>query len=617
VTNDSAGKAHLTPGQVIDNKYEVKGVVGVGAFSVVYDAFDLKLGRRVAVKTLDGRYGDVSKRFEHEINVIKQLEHPGIARLYDFGYFAHGAAYIVMAFIEGKDLQSHLKSVRRLELHDANQIAMQILDALVEAHQKGVIHCDLKPENIILTQVGARENVVMVLDFGIAALTGEKGQQSAPAPGGGLVGTPCYMAPEQILQQGVGPQTDLYAMGLILYELVTGQRAVKGETSQDILEAQIKKTLYIPDELMDTELGPIIKRAVAKKPAQRYQTAMEMYKDLKLASSLSLSSPQWGKLELGKPAANLLGEPGALLGNHDEDLGSGGMFAAPIGLQGTGVGDLSADEGLTGSVALKPKNEGWKAEEPRTPRRLKPGELKKKGTAKSNFEDEDEVEMEAERAPRRGASSQVAPMTRSRTGDIDFGAGDMDSSGLEVEASAPRYSGEAAAPVVERKLVTPKAIKQGGGAKMGLVAALVLVIAIVGMLAYFLVIKKKAAKTGGAAQEVAGEEADEGLSEQELDALRLVAREVRKSAASSIRGANFETLVSYRVISAPSGAEVWSKDFLACKKAPCILTFKANPTGIIVLKLNGFLDKPVPLASQSPEGGTLLVELDAASAPNP
>ncbi|MBO4351393.1 MAG: serine/threonine protein kinase [Proteobacteria bacterium] len=264
-------------GDVILNKYECISLVGEGAFGCVYRARDIKLGRIVAIKFINAANG-VLKRFGDELDAIKNLDHPNIVRLYDYDILKGGIPCLVMEFVNGRELGEILSQEGPFDLPRIGDIALQVLDALVETHNHEIIHCDLKPENIMLTSVGARTNVVKLIDFGVAALlektTSNNERQKL------LIGTPQYMAPEQIRHEQLGPWTDNYALGLILIELFSGRFVFDHEDAREILKMQLFQPAILPHELAISELGPIISRAVEKDISKRYQNTREFYNDV-------------------------------------------------------------------------------------------------------------------------------------------------------------------------------------------------------------------------------------------------------------------------------------------------------------------------------------------------
>ncbi|MCL2325702.1 MAG: protein kinase [Proteobacteria bacterium] len=285
-------------GDIVLNKYEILNFIGEGAFGSVYKAKDVKLERSAAIKFIHGTQGTM-ERFASEIEAIKRLEHPNIVKLYDFDLLMGNVPCLVMEFVQGRELGDILSTEGPFAFDQIAEIALQVTDALVETHKLGIIHCDLKPENIMLTSVGARTNVVKLIDFGVASLLTQShshGKEKA------LVGTPQYMAPEQIRRTNIGPWTDIYALGLILIELSTAQFVFDHEDMREILRKQLYETVILPHDLACTELGRITAKAVEKDSKDRYQSTLDFYNDLKSASQAMQTQAYWDKRQLNVPS---------------------------------------------------------------------------------------------------------------------------------------------------------------------------------------------------------------------------------------------------------------------------------------------------------------------------
>lgn len=282
-------------GDVFLNKYEILSLVGEGAFGSVYRARDTKLDRIVAIKFINATNTTID-RFTDELDAIKGLDHPNIVRLYDYDILRGGIPCMVMEFINGREIGDILAEKGHFELYYITEIAQQVLDALVETHKQNIIHCDLKPENIMLTNVGARDNVVKLIDFGIASLLHKDEEDDERSKL--LVGTPQYMAPEQITHGEIGPWTDIYAFGLIMIELFTGEFVFDDEDPREVLRMQLHSPIILPHKLACSELGPIISRATQKEISKRYLTTREFYNDICDAlQSMRDSQSKLGKSE--------------------------------------------------------------------------------------------------------------------------------------------------------------------------------------------------------------------------------------------------------------------------------------------------------------------------------
>lgn len=283
------------PGSVILDRYEVLSVLGEGGYGVVYLAQQLSTGRTVALKLLSQarleRARDPARemaRFEREMQLIAQLQHPNIVRLVDSGRLETGELFTVLTYVDGEDLASVLAREGRLQAREAARIMGQVLDALSAAHELGIVHRDLKPQNIMLTSQTVKRSA-MVLDFGIAGIDeSHRGMDYLTlTQSGQFQGTPAYMAPEQIENKALTPQTDIYAWGLVFIECLTGELAVEGESLAEMLYKQMSpEPIRIPPAIQRSPLGPILARATAKELDARYATAAEALRDLERCDHL-------------------------------------------------------------------------------------------------------------------------------------------------------------------------------------------------------------------------------------------------------------------------------------------------------------------------------------------
>jgi eukaryotic-like serine/threonine-protein kinase len=271
--------------------YEIKKLLGRGGMGAVYLAEDTLLERKVAVKFLNpdfSRNADKLHRFIREAKAASALNHPNIMTVHEIGE-SDGTKYIVTEFIEGKTLREYLSADESISLSEVLTIAVQVTEALAAAHRAGIVHRDIKPENIMIREDGYAK----VLDFGLAKLaatgvtaTGSEDPtriQINTSPGM-VMGTVSYMSPEQARGKQTDARTDLWSLGVVLYEMITRQLPFAGETMSDTIAAILTKELpplaqFIAD--CPAELQRIISRALAKKPDERYQTAGEMMDDLK------------------------------------------------------------------------------------------------------------------------------------------------------------------------------------------------------------------------------------------------------------------------------------------------------------------------------------------------
>ena len=292
-------------------RYRLSGKLGEGAMGVVYRGFDPLLERTVAIKTIKLDLGpaeraDFEKRFFLEAKSAARLSHPNIVTVFDAGE-AGEVAYIAMEFLEGEDLRQMMIPGLGLAEDWAADIVAAIAEGLAYAHREGVVHRDVKPANIMVLKNGG----VKLADFGIAHLqTGAKTQTST------LLGTPKYMSPEQISGQPVDGRADIFSLGVVLYQLLTGTVPFDGEAMAAVMY-QVLHCPALPPTRHVEHLHPgfahILSRALAKKPEDRYQTASEFAADLRRYRKLGKSDPlPWPTGGLGDPETCLPpGEGGA------------------------------------------------------------------------------------------------------------------------------------------------------------------------------------------------------------------------------------------------------------------------------------------------------------------
>ncbi|MDX9722469.1 MAG: serine/threonine-protein kinase [Myxococcota bacterium] len=295
----------LRAGEILLDRYEVLGLIGSGGYGVIYKARQITTGQLVAIKTLHESASDDPNaeaeigRFLRETRVIAELSHPHIVQLFDSGVSDHHR-FMVLEFVDGLELGKFIETHGPLSFPVAKRLFQQILDALSLAHQRGIIHRDLKPQNIMLTGPSTRPNV-KVLDFGIAGIAAEHRDDDylTLTQKGSIPGTPSYMAPEQIRLGQSTPASDIYALGLILLECLTGTRAVTGASVGDICVKQVTEPVRIPDEIAASPIGPIIAKACSKGAEQRYQSAEEML--LALDASELPAALTTGRVPLQRP----------------------------------------------------------------------------------------------------------------------------------------------------------------------------------------------------------------------------------------------------------------------------------------------------------------------------
>ena len=261
---------------LFDGRYRIQRKLGAGGMADVYLAEDQELGRRVAIKILNGRHANDDQfieRFRREAKNAAALNHPNIVSIYDRGE-AEDTYYIAMEFLDGRTLKELIVSRGAAPINVAIEYARQILSALRFAHRHGIVHRDIKPHNVLVDGEGR----VKVTDFGIA-----RAGTSQMTEAGSIVGTAQYLSPEQARGGEVDPRSDLYSLGIVLYELLTGKTPFDGETPVEIAMKHLSATPKPPSKLrpdIPPELDMVVMRALAKNPDDRYQSADEMEADL-------------------------------------------------------------------------------------------------------------------------------------------------------------------------------------------------------------------------------------------------------------------------------------------------------------------------------------------------
>ena len=290
----------FVPGTVLAGRYRITGLLGRGGMGEVYRADDLKLEQPVALKFLPhGLDGDEDRlaRFYREVRVARQVSHPAVCRVYDVGE-ADGHLFLSMEMVDGENLASLLRRIGRLPPDKALDIARQLCAGLAAAHEKGVLHRDLKPANLMLDGQGN----VRITDFGLAGLAGSLREEDVRS------GTPCYMSPEQLQGREVSVRSDIYALGLVLYELYTGRRAFHGKSLAEYVRKHRDERPIEPSALV-AGLDPAVERAILacleKEPRRRPSSA------LVVAAMLTGSDPLEAAIAAGEtPSPELVAAAG-------------------------------------------------------------------------------------------------------------------------------------------------------------------------------------------------------------------------------------------------------------------------------------------------------------------
>ncbi|WP_372822431.1 serine/threonine-protein kinase [Pseudomonas parafulva] len=281
-------------------KYRIDSVLGKGAMGTVYKAFDPHIARVVALKTIrrellgDAQQHQLLSRFQNEAQAAGRLSHPNIVAVYDYGE-DDGAAYIAMEFVDGIALNTRLQNQEPRQLAQVLGWMRQLLGALHYAHAKGVVHRDVKPANLLITA----DNQVKVTDFGIARI-----DTSVLTQTGSMIGTPSYMSPEQFCGELVDGRSDVFSAGIVLYQLLTGERPFSGSATM-VMQQILNQTPVPPSSLnptLDPQFDQLIRQALAKRPDERFASAQDFLDALE-----ALSGPQTlGSVELDDDRTRLL-----------------------------------------------------------------------------------------------------------------------------------------------------------------------------------------------------------------------------------------------------------------------------------------------------------------------
>ena len=275
--------ASIGPGALLDGKVRIVEVIGVGGFAKVYGAIDEHTHAELAVKVMSKAYiasdPDNICRFVSEAEITSRLTHGNTIRVYDVGQTADGQLILIMERLRGHSLTQRIRDLRqaqqRMPIDEAAQIAIGVLNSLVEAHASGLVHRDLKPDNIFLHRAGERGRIVKVIDFGIAHREGSEMTKVGQA-----LGTPAYMSPEQARGQSIDGRADLYAVGVILYQLLTGGTPFP-EVANPLMTMMHHVLTPVPDlraarPEASPALAALVTQALAKEPARRFADAAEM-----------------------------------------------------------------------------------------------------------------------------------------------------------------------------------------------------------------------------------------------------------------------------------------------------------------------------------------------------
>jgi serine/threonine-protein kinase len=288
-SSDAIGGGRFTPGQIIADRYRVVALAGRGGMGEVYRAEDLKLSQIVAIKFLPASLSQDAgalARFHSEVRIARQVSHPNVCRVFDIGD-ADGVPFLTMEYVDGEDLSSLVRRIGRLSSDKAIEIARQVCAGLAAAHERGVIHRDLKPANLMLDGTGK----IRITDFGLASIAASLEGLDAKA------GTPAYMAPEQLEGKEVTAKSDLYSLGLVLYEILTGKRAFNATTLPELMKQREKSSPASPSSIV-RDLDPVVERVILR--CLEHDPALRPASALQVAAALPGGDPLAAALAAGE-----------------------------------------------------------------------------------------------------------------------------------------------------------------------------------------------------------------------------------------------------------------------------------------------------------------------------
>jgi serine/threonine-protein kinase len=316
----------MESGTIIAGRYRVVREVGRGSFGVVYLTDDLDTGESRAVKVLldwAAKNESIRHRLRREAKLASHLHGPHVVRIYDCDEAADGHIYLVMEYLAGRELDLELRELGTLDPDRVASLATEVLEALAEAHKLGVIHRDIKPNNIFLCHDAEGREFVKVFDFGIAKVSGSGSltETAKLSLQGGVMGTPVYMSPEQCRGETLTPASDFYSLGIVLYELLTGHVPFDDENPVQVLLKHNRDPVPpLPDELAQSPLGRAIARSLQKDAEDRFEVAEDFAAAIAgkpVPTRLASATPA-----AGSPVAGLAPELPASLAKQPETTGS-------------------------------------------------------------------------------------------------------------------------------------------------------------------------------------------------------------------------------------------------------------------------------------------------------
>lgn len=307
----SPAPADPLQGQVLGDRYRLVSVLGEGGMGTVYLAEHVAIGKQLAVKVLASEFAQQDsyrRRFLREAQAISQIAHENIVDVTDFGVTPNGSLYLVMELLQGENLADMLQTEGALAWSRAKAMILQVCRALHAAHEKGILHRDVKPENCFRIKRGANRDFIKVLDFGLAKILGSQaGIETSLTGTGRVIGTAEYMSPEQIRGEKLDPRSDVYSVGVVLYEMMTGCVPFAADHYTLVLDQQLHAQPVPPRTVAPTAdisaaLESVIMQTLQKDPGHRYQSIRDLAEALaSIPSSVSTSVPPQQHVSVSSP----------------------------------------------------------------------------------------------------------------------------------------------------------------------------------------------------------------------------------------------------------------------------------------------------------------------------